>query len=412
MAGIRQTSAQHQRAGRYLPGCAAHPAKMLPVLARWIIQAYSAPGDLVVDPMAGTGTTVVEAALAGRRGVGVELEARWVSLARANLEHVLPPGARPLAEVRAGDARVLPALLGNLASTVDLIVTSPPYACDAGVIDKTAWQAGARLCDRESLSYSTSRANLGHARGETYLAVVCDHFTGRVVWAAKGRSKDVVGAFFDALGDQRCSELRFVSWDGAERIRTVVAARALEAVICLDSFHVISWATKVLDEVRRAEWNHLRRAGGAAVAKEFKGMRWLLLRNWENLAPAPKATIRELGQANKRTFRAWQLKEELRDILAMPLAAARQAIDSWLSYASRSRLDPFVKLARTIGHYRASLDAAIEWELNNEISESNNATMGRIRSAARGFHDPQAFITMIMLDRSGLAPDLPWAKTS
>ncbi|MHB1739552.1 MAG: ISL3 family transposase, partial [Actinomycetes bacterium] len=348
----------------------------------------------------------------GRRCVGVELEARWVSLARANLEHVLPPGARSLAEVRAGDARVLPALLGNLASTVDLIVTSPPYACDAGVIDKTAWLTGARLCERENLSYSTSRANLGHARGETYLAVVCDHFTGRVVWAAKGRSKDVVGAFFDALGDQRCSELRFVSWDGAERIRTVVAARALEAVICLDSFHVISWATKVLDEVRRAEWNHLRRAGGAAVAKEFKGMRWLLLRNWENLAPAPKATIRELGQANKRTFRAWQLKEELRDILAMPLAAARQAIDSWLSYASRSRLDPFVKLARTIGHYRASLDAAIEWELNNEISESNNATMGRIRSAARGFHDPQAFITMIMLDRSGLAPDLPWAKTS
>ncbi|MHB1740928.1 MAG: DNA methyltransferase, partial [Actinomycetes bacterium] len=82
MAGIRQTSAQHQRAGRYLPGCAAHPAKMLPVLARRIIQAYSAPGDLVVDPMAGVGTTVVEAALAGRRCVGVELEARWVSLAR------------------------------------------------------------------------------------------------------------------------------------------------------------------------------------------------------------------------------------------------------------------------------------------------------------------------------------------
>lgn len=166
---VAQVSAQHQRAGRYLPGCAAHPGKMLPALARRIVEAYSAPGDLVLDPMAGIGTTVIEAALAGRHGIGVELEERWVGLARANLDHVLPPAARVLAEVRAGDARVLAGLLGELAGTVDLIVTSPPYGCDAGVIDKGAWLAGASLCDRESLNYSTSRTNLGHARGEAYL---------------------------------------------------------------------------------------------------------------------------------------------------------------------------------------------------------------------------------------------------
>ena len=167
---VAQTSAQHQRAGRYLPGCAAHPGKMLPALARRIVEAYTAPGELVVDPMAGVGTTVVEAALAGRRGVGVELEARWVALARANLDHVLPAEARSLAEVHQGDARSLADLLGDVAGTVDLIVTSPPYACDAGVIDKTAWQAGASMCDRVSLNYSTSRNNLGHARGDTYVA--------------------------------------------------------------------------------------------------------------------------------------------------------------------------------------------------------------------------------------------------
>lgn len=167
---VAQVSAQHQRAGHYLPGCAAHPGKMLPALARRIVEAYSAPGDLVLDPMAGIGTTLVEAALAGRRGVGVELEDRWGSLARANLDHVLPPAARPLANICQGDARSLTGLLGDLAGQVDLIVTSPPYACDAGVIDKGAWLTGASLCDRASLNYSTSRANLGHARGEAYLA--------------------------------------------------------------------------------------------------------------------------------------------------------------------------------------------------------------------------------------------------
>lgn len=248
-----------------------------------------------------------------------------------------------------------------------------------------------------------------YKKGQRYLTVVCDHMTGRVIWAAKGRTKATVGQFFDGLGDERAKNLQFVTSDGAEWIRAVVAQRAKSALICLDTFHLIGWATKALDDVRRSEWNTLRRNGGAGAAKEFKGLRWMLLRNWENLSPKQKGTIRDLERANRRSFRGWQLKEELRDIMSMPLIAAQRALNDWLSYASRSRLDPFVKLARTIRLYRDSIEATIEWKLTNGISESNNAAIGRIRSAARGFHDPESFITMIMLDRAGIAPQLPWA---
>src|ERR1700728_265424 len=129
---VAQTTAQWQRAGRYLPAVTAHPGKMLPELARRIIAEYSTPGQLVVDPLAGIGTTVVEAALLDRQAIGVELEARWATLAEENFDHMLDQGRRPLAQVRRGDARRLPTLLGDVAGMVDLIVTSPPYACDAG----------------------------------------------------------------------------------------------------------------------------------------------------------------------------------------------------------------------------------------------------------------------------------------
>ncbi|HEX7522057.1 MAG TPA: transposase [Acidimicrobiia bacterium] len=65
----------------------------------------------------------------------------------------------------------------------------------------------------------------------------------------------------------------------------------------------------------------------------------------------------------------------------------------------------------TIRDYRASIEATIEWKLTNGIAESNNASIGRVRVNARGFHDPQAF-TMIMLDRAGIAPALPWTTAS
>jgi len=204
-----------------------------------------------------------------------------------------------------------------------------------------------------------------YKKGHRYLTVVCDHMTGRVIWAAKGRSKDTVGEFFDALGE-RAADLQFVTADGATWITDVVAERAPEAIVCLDTFHVIGWATTALDEVRRVEWNRLRQAGRANAAKEFKGLRFLLRRNWENLTSAQRGVIRDLEGVNRRTFRAWQLKEELRDIFALPLPAARRALDDWLAYASRSKLAPFVKLARTIRRYRASIEATIEWRLTNE----------------------------------------------
>jgi tRNA G10 N-methylase Trm11 len=139
---------------------------MLPELARRIITEYSQPTGLIIDPMCGIGTTLVEAAALGRRAVGVELELRWAELARANLAHALPPHLSSLAEVQVGDARQLPALLGDVAGRVDLVVTSPPYACDAGVIDKPAWQAGQPLCPKDTLNYSRDPANLGRARGQ------------------------------------------------------------------------------------------------------------------------------------------------------------------------------------------------------------------------------------------------------
>jgi modification methylase len=173
-----QTTAQYQRTGRYLPACSQHPGKMLPALARRIITEYSDPGDLVVDPMCGVGTTLVEAAALGRRCVGVELEPRWAGLAVANLDHILMGEDRDRAQVRLGDACQLDQVLADLIGTVDLVATSPPYACDAGAIDKPAWQAGGTLCAAGTLNYAAQRSNLGHARGQAYLAGVRKVYAG------------------------------------------------------------------------------------------------------------------------------------------------------------------------------------------------------------------------------------------
>jgi modification methylase len=125
---VAQQTARNQRTGRYLPDSTAHPGKMLPALAREAISRFTRPGDLVLDPMCGIGTTLVEATHLGRDAIGVELEPRWAALAAANTHHAKQQGALGTALALRGDARKLGrGLLDEYQGECALVLTSPPY---------------------------------------------------------------------------------------------------------------------------------------------------------------------------------------------------------------------------------------------------------------------------------------------
>lgn len=123
-----QTASRDLRRGRYTPESLTHPGKMLPTIPRYAIRTYTNPGDVVLDPMAGIGTTVIEAMHLGRHGVGVEYEAEWVAKAADNIRHTVQAGATGRGEIYHGDSTTLPSLLpATLHGQVSLVITSPPY---------------------------------------------------------------------------------------------------------------------------------------------------------------------------------------------------------------------------------------------------------------------------------------------
>lgn len=123
-----QTSPAAQRKSRYVDASTAHPAKMLPAVAAYAIAHYTKPGDVVLDPMCGIGTTLVEALHLGRRAVGVEYEPHWVDVIDANLALARAAGVDHEGRVYRGDARQLAALLPPAyVGQAALVVTSPPY---------------------------------------------------------------------------------------------------------------------------------------------------------------------------------------------------------------------------------------------------------------------------------------------
>jgi len=110
---------------------------------------------------------------------------------------------------------------------------------------------------------------------------------------------------------------------------------------------------------------------------------------------------------NKSMYRAFLLLGELRYLYRLPKDEAAERLDAWLAWASRSKLRPFIKLARTIRKHKAGVLAAIQLEINNGRLEALNSRVRLISHRAHGFHSADALIAMVYLCCAGIQIGLP-----
>jgi len=257
---------------------------------------------------------------------------------------------------------------------------------------------------------------ISYKRNSHYLTVVVDHDTRRLIWASVGRDMAAVHSFFDALGEERCTQITHISSDSADWIERVVKRRCPEAIHCADPFHVVSWAQLALDEVRSES---LRRA--RALARRGRGQRsrgpalelWrsrhALWKNPENLTEHQAARLAWIAKTDPRLHRAYLLKEGLRYVFAAGGEEGKEALERWLSWAKRCRIPSFVKVARQVETRRSQIEATLDHGLSNALIESTNTKIRLLTRIAFGFKNADALIGLAMLALGGFCPSLPHA---
>jgi transposase len=316
-----------------------------------------------------------------------------------------------------------------------------------------------RLCDLFEISLD----EVAWRKGHRYLTLVGDHRKGCVVWGTEGKGQAAADEFFAELdpppeepssehagqasswepvpaimipfgpcptvaaGDgipggwlldgteldprlvARASRLTAVSMDMTGGYAASVREHAPQAEIVIDNYHVVALATKALDEVRREHWNELRSAGAGDAAKAFKDARWSLLKNPEHLTDRQAQTLAALQTAGGKVPRAWAHKETVREIFKprLSVAAVEKLIDRLLARLSRSRLQPFVRLGRTIRKHREGILAARRLGLSNARAEALNNKAKLIVRRAYGFHSARAALTLILLTCGPITLTLP-----
>jgi transposase len=247
---------------------------------------------------------------------------------------------------------------------------------------------------------------ISYRRHHRYLTSVVDHRAGAIVWCAPGRNAATLRRFFDELGERRHT-IRAVSIDMSGGYEKAIRDAIPAAEIAFDPFHVVRLAQRAVDQVRRDEWNAHERSH-TPTGRWIKGTRWSLLKAPERQSIDQLALLAEVQQANRALYRGFLLKEELRLLYQLEdptLAPAH--LDAWLAWASRSRLRPFVRLARTIRSHRAGVLAAIRLGLTNGRLEGLNSRIRLISHRSFGFHSAAPLIALVYLCTTGITINLP-----
>ena len=194
-----------------------------------------------------------------------------------------------------------------------------------------------------------------------------------------------------------------------------VTAYLPEALISYDRFHIIKLANEAMDEVRSAEWKgeaqRVREELGELDAKERRSILWAMRRNPSTWSATQTQAMHWLQRANLKTPRAWRLKMALREVFTHArehndATIASAGLKAWLSWARRSRLEPFKRLATTL---KTHFDAVVRGMLDhrsNAFVEAMNGMMQQAKRAARGFRTAANFIAIAYL-RLGKLTHLP-----
>jgi transposase len=234
---------------------------------------------------------------------------------------------------------------------------------EAVAIDETATRKGHR--------YATVAVDLD----------LKDRKPARLLFMTPERTAESVAEFVEQMPAHgaKAEQVKVAAIDMSAAYKKGVAEHLPEAQVVFDRFHVMKLAGDAVDEVRK----ELRRAG-----HDMSGALWALRGNAERLKEEQRELRERLCIEHKELGRAMALRESLAETWNWPgPASAEMHLKGWCGWAARSRLKPFMRLAKTIKNHWAGILAYFPHRVTSAAIEAVNGIIQTARRRARGFRN-------------------------
>lgn len=153
-------------------------------------------------------------------------------------------------------------------------------------------------------------------RRRKFVTIISNLETGEPIWIGAGRGQEPVNDWVQSLTAEQKAGLKLFSMDMSQAYTSAIKSHPelQHAYIVHDPFHVMKRALEALDELRRATFFR----AGPQLRALGRGKRWLFLRAWERMTPQDRDELKKLLRCNRQLATAYQVVEELRDVLHAP----------------------------------------------------------------------------------------------
>jgi transposase len=142
--------------------------------------------------------------------------------------------------------------------------------------------------------------------------------------------------------------------------------------------------------------------------KAVKGVRYALLKNPENLTERQGKTLECVEREDKHLYRAYLLKERLRDVFKTADGAeAKARLDSWLQSACHSGMKIIRELSKKVRRHRDAIVRAVTLGISNARVEATNNKIKLTVRMGYGFRNIDNLVALVMLRCSNLPITLP-----
>jgi transposase len=191
------------------------------------------------------------------------------------------------------------------------------------------------------------------------------------------------------------AKVQAVAMDMSPAYIAAVSAHLPRATIVFDHFHVIKLFNEKLSKLRRDLYRELT---DLLDKKVLKGIRWLLLKNSENLNEKrnERTRLEEALSLNQPLAAAYYMKEDLRLLWSQPnKAAAETHLLDWIARAKSSGIRILKDFANMLTVHSRGILAYYDFPISTGPLEGTNNKIKTLQKKAYGFRDQQFFILKI-----------------
>ncbi len=220
--------------------------------------------------------------------------------------------------------------------------------------------------------------------GHSYITVVSDIDRSRVIEVGHGRDEAAVTDILDAMTDVQKEWIQSAAVDMWGPYLNAVTKALPDADIVHDKFHVVKHLGEAVDKVRKVENKVFNKVG----ISDPKGTKYLWLTHPSHWTETQKGVFQELKGKQLKVGRAWSIKETFSSLWDyVYLKPTRNFFKRWYFWATHSRLNPIIAVAKTLKRHEDGILAYLKHRITNAVTEGLNSKIQQIKSAARGFRN-------------------------